>query len=132
MPEFSLPATERLKSKKQIQKIFAEGKSLKRFPLRLLYAIDPEDPSPQIMKMGVAVSSKRIGIAVRRNKIKRWIREAYRTQRNELKKELTGSGTRVHIMFVYLSDQPGEYQQVRNAMRQLLDDLRKNLLKPEN
>lgn len=127
MPEFSLPATERLKSKKQIQHIFAEGKSLKRFPLRLLYSIDPEDPDPQTTKMGVAVSSKRIGLAVRRNRIKRLIREAYRTQQNDLKTMLSASGKRIHLMFVYLADQPMEYGSLQKAMLHLLGELKKEL-----
>lgn len=127
MPEFSFPATERLKSKKQIQYIFAKGKSLKRFPLRLLYLTDPEDRDPSAIKVTMAVSGKKISNATDRNRIKRWIRESYRTQIKELKNFLEESGIRVHAVFIYLPDKLTSFEDVRRAVLELLNELKEKL-----
>ena len=128
MPEFSFPATERLKSKKQIQHIFAKGKSLKRFPLRLLYLTDPIDPSTQPLKMAVAVSGKKISKAVDRNKVKRWVRESYRTQNTELKSALHSADKRLQLVFIFLPGEVTDFESVRNAVFDLLEELKDKLL----
>ena len=64
---------ERLKGKKQIEKLFVSGRSIGAFPLRLVY-IETEI----INKVGVSVSKKHFKNAVDRNKIKRAAREAFR------------------------------------------------------
>lgn len=130
MPEFSFPATERLKSKKQIQYLFTEGKSIKRFPLRLLYRFDPKDPEPRPLKMAVAVSAKRMPLAVDRNRIKRWIREAYRLQRSALLDSLIESGRTVHLVFVYMDNKETDYEHVKVLVHKLLEKVMNDLTEP--
>ena len=62
---------ERLKGKKQIEKLFVSGRSVGVFPLRLVF-LKTEGTN----KLGVSVSKKNFKSAVNRNKIKRLLRIA--------------------------------------------------------
>ena len=70
------PASEKLKSKILIDRLFSEGKSVKKFPLKLVYIPFPaEDMS---FKTGVSVPKRNFKRAVDRNYLKRLMREAFR------------------------------------------------------
>ena len=62
---------ERLKGKKQIEKLFVSGRSVGVFPLRLVFL-----KTEETNKVGVSVSKKNFKSAVDRNKIKRLLRVA--------------------------------------------------------
>ena len=61
---------EKLKSKKLIEKMFVEGRSISAFPLRLVYLETPFNDGVTI-KTGVSVSKRHFKRAVDRNRIKR-------------------------------------------------------------
>ena len=77
------PKSEKLKSKTTIDLMFREGKSVSKYPLRLVYtkAVLEED---QKLKIGVSVSKKYFKKAVDRNYFKRVMRETYRLNKNLL------------------------------------------------
>ena len=74
---FSYPKHEKLKSKKLIDLLFAEGKSVSKYPLRLVY-VPVELENDEKIKFGVSVSKKHFKKAVDRNYFKRVLRECYR------------------------------------------------------
>ena len=80
---FGLGKRERLKSRKQIDNLFAEGKSFAVFPIRVTYSFMPTD-GDALVQIGVTVSKRNFKKAVDRNRIKRLFREAYRLQKAEL------------------------------------------------
>jgi ribonuclease P protein component len=108
---------ERLKSRKLIQQLFAEGKSLNAFPLRLIY-LPADHGSPQIIQTAVTVSKRNFKKAVHRNRIKRRIREAYRKN----KEIVYGSeNTKKHIfMFIYQGNTELDYRTIEEKMKELL------------
>ena len=67
---YSYPKEEKLKSKITIGLLFSEGKSVSKYPLRLVYYTGAlaED---QKIKMGVSVSKKHFKKSVDRNRFKR-------------------------------------------------------------
>ncbi|MDV6167777.1 ribonuclease P protein component [Flavobacterium sp. DG1-102-2] len=70
---------EKLKSRNTIDRMFTEGKSVSKYPLRLVYVpleagMDNDSP----IKMGVSVSKKYFKRAHDRNYFKRVLRETYR------------------------------------------------------
>ena len=84
---FNYPKNEKLKSKITIGLLFSEGKSVSKYPLRLVYhsgALGDE----QQLKVGVSVSKKKKKKAVDRNYFKRVLRESYRVNRHLLKQQL--------------------------------------------
>ena len=75
---------EKLKSKKLIEALFTEGRSVKSFPLRLVYlpCILPEEGV--MIQAGVSVSKRNFKRAVSRNRIKRLMRESYRLHKHQI------------------------------------------------
>ncbi len=81
------PKSEKLKSKITIDLLFSKGKSVSKYPLRLVYVESDYgilEGSDQKIKMGVSVSKKYFKNAVDRNYFKRVLRETYRLNKHLL------------------------------------------------
>ena len=108
---------ERLKSKKLIQQLFAEGKSLTVYPLKLIYLASDHE-SPYKIQTGVSVSKRNFKKAVQRNRIKRLMREAYRKNKDLV---YGSENTKKHIfMFIYQGNKELEYRVIEEKMKELL------------
>ena len=95
---------ERLNKKKIIEKMFAGGsRSFSIFPLRVVWLpVEELDVQASIL---ISVSKRRFKRAVKRNRIKRQIREAYRLNKQILLAPLTEKNRRLAISFIYLADE---------------------------
>lgn len=85
--------------------MFAGGcsRSFSVFPLRAVYvSVGDEQEVPASIL--VSVPKKRFKRAVKRNRVKRQVREAYRKNKEVLWSALEGKGHGVTIAFIYLSD----------------------------
>jgi ribonuclease P protein component len=80
---FTYPKNEKLKSKITIGLLFTDGKSVSKYPLRLVYHSGALSDN-QKLKMGVSVSKKNFKKAVDRNYFKRILRETYRLNKHIL------------------------------------------------
>lgn len=101
---YTLGKTERLKSRKQIEQLFKEGKTFSVSPLRVYYSFDAEqkkENSAAALQFGVGVSTRNFKKAVDRNRIKRLLREAYRLQKNELKDKVTLKKIQLNLFIIY-------------------------------
>ena len=76
-----LPAGERLKGRISFQKLMREGVGVEDDYLVIRYLPQPDDSSNR--RSGVAVS-RNCRNAVKRNKLRRWLREIYRRERDLL------------------------------------------------
>ena len=100
----TLRKSERLDKKKVIEKMFAGGsRSFSVFPLRVVYL--PVEELEARVSILVSVSKRRFKRAVKRNRVKRQIREAYRKNKSLLVDELQCREQRLAIAFIYLSDE---------------------------
>ncbi|PRZ26207.1 ribonuclease P protein component [Flavobacterium granuli] len=81
--KFTYPKNEKLKSKTSIGLLFSEGKSVSKYPLRLVFHSGSLDENEKI-KMGVSVSKRNFKKAVDRNYFKRILRETYRLNKHLL------------------------------------------------
>lgn len=79
---FTYPKNEKLKSHSTIGLLFSEGKSVSKYPLRLVYIESPN--SDEKIKIGVSVSKRYFKKAVDRNRYKRLLRESYRLNKHIL------------------------------------------------
>lgn len=119
----TLKKQERLHSKKQIQQLFTEGKSFFVYPFKVVYKnILEENETP--IQMLPSVSKRRIKSAVKRNKVKRLIREAYRKNKSALfGAEISKEGTLL-IGFVYVADTIMDYRQLEKKIILILQRLK--------
>lgn len=100
----SLHKIERLHKKKQIERMFAGGaRSFSLFPLRVIY-MPMEDLSCEASIL-TSVSKRHFKRAVKRNRVKRQIRESYRLNKSVLVDALKAKGIHLSIAFIYLSDE---------------------------
>lgn len=112
---FTYPRKEKLKSKRLIAAIFAEGKSISQYPIKLIYLkVDQQDA---FIQAGVTVPKKKFKSAVKRNHLKRLLREAYR-----LNKGLVFNNTddKFAFLFLYLGTETLPFKVVQHKMTLLL------------
>lgn len=115
----TLRKSERLDKKKVIEKMFAGGsRSFSVFPLRVVYLPVEELEAPASIL--VSVSKRRFKRAVKRNRVKRQIREAYRLNKQGLLEALASRQCRLAIAFIYLSDQLAETSLIEERMKTAL------------
>ena len=114
--QFSYPKNEKLKSHKTIDRLFSEGKSVSKYPLRLVYVENTDVQNSEKILMGVSVSKKYFKKAVDRNYFKRVLRECYRLNQNLLKENLSKPYA---LMFFYQTKEKLSYQEIEEKTLQL-------------
>jgi ribonuclease P protein component len=114
---FTYPKNERLKSKTIIGLLFSEGKSVSKYPLRLVYTPAEMDSAEKI-KMGVSVSKKYFKKAVDRNYFKRVLRETYRLNKHLL---LDAIEHPYSLMFFYQTKDRLTYEEINTKTIQLFE-----------
>lgn len=113
--KFNYPKYEKLKSKTTIDLLFTEGKSVSKYPLRLVY-VENSEHNAELIKMGVSVSKKYFKKAVDRNYFKRVLRETYRLNKHLLIDKLDKPHA---FMFFYQSKERLSYQEIEEKTIQL-------------
>jgi ribonuclease P protein component len=114
------PKAEKLKSQKQIEFLFSEGKSVAVYPLRMVFVKIP-DSSEHEIKIGVSASKKNFKLATQRNRIKRLLREAYRLNKSILRDEINGSYV---MMLMYQSKEEISFSELNKKTVQLFEKFR--------
>ena len=117
---FTLQKKERLNSTIIIEKLFSGGsKSLPAFPLRIVYMPIEEDDYPTLSIL-ISVPKKKFKRAVKRNRVKRQIREAYRKNKFILKDVLDKENKKAAIAFIWLGNELYESSDIENKVVKLL------------
>ena len=119
--KLTLGKNERLKSRKQIELLFSEGKKFSITPFRVHYVINELTNPP--LQFGVGVSNKNFKRAVDRNRIKRLVREAYRLQKIALYQKVKEKKGQLNIFIIYTGKEIPEYREVFVQMNKILDKL---------
>ena len=118
---FTYPKSEKLKSKITIDLLFSKGKSVSKYPLRLVFVESdygiPED-SDQKLKMGVSVSKKYFKHSVDRNYFKRVLRETYRLNKHIL---IDNLDKKYAFMFFYQTKERLTYEEINTKTIQLFE-----------
>lgn len=107
---------ERLSGKKQIQELFDKGSSFFLHPLKIKYLPAPPGTPNQVL---FSVPKRNFKKAVDRNKIKRRLRESYRSNKLLLN---NGSLNEISyfIAFIYLGKQILPYKEISDKLKSSL------------
>jgi len=121
--QYTFSKEERLSWKRHIDLLFEKGQSFVAFPLRVIYLpLDEKKETP--VSILVSVSKKKFKRAVKRNLIKRQVREAYRTQKHDLIEPLIEKEKSLFIAFLYLDKEMHPFSTIEIAMRKAIKTLR--------
>ena len=112
----TLPKKERLCGKTGIGKLLAEGRHGNVTGLRFVYLFGNGCDHNRIM---VSVPKKMFKRAVKRNLLKRRIRESWRKQKHDLKTNGTD------ILFIYPIKEIQTYEQIYKAIGQIIEKINK-------
>jgi ribonuclease P protein component len=122
--DFKYPKNQKLKSSKTIDSLFTKGKSVSKYPLRLVF-VEQEIDENFDLKFGVSVSKKYFKKAVDRNYFKRVLRECYRLNKHILLDNLQKNYA---VMFFYQTSEKLTYQEINEKTILLFEKFIKTLI----
>ncbi|WP_101690044.1 ribonuclease P protein component [Dysgonomonas massiliensis] len=111
---------EKLCSQSVIDELFLKGSSFIAYPLRVVFACKPtsDEEAPSISVL-VSVSKKKFKRAVKRNRVKRLTREAYRLNKDILVPIVLRERLHIDIAFVYLDSTILSFEEFDKAMKKV-------------
>ncbi len=110
--QYGLDKSRRLKRKKLIERLMAEGRDAFVYPVKMIY-MPSELPLDVPFQVAFGVSKKRFRRAVKRNRVKRLLREAFRLNQDLL------PGKSLALMLIYVGKEEEDFRVVYEAIRQL-------------
>lgn len=110
---YTLSKSERLNSDKAINELFTDGKSFVKFPLRVVYR--KREDVGTACRILISVPKKRFKRAVKRNRIKRLVRESYRLNKSLVLNSLVNET--VDIAFVYIDSKLSTFTQIQQSVK---------------
>lgn len=116
--KFTLGKDEKLKSRKLIEKLYNEGDSFKKFPLRIVY-LQTNHTTNYPAQVGFSVPKRNFKLAVHRNRIKRLMREAYRLQKPTIYDNIDKPYV---FMISYIGKKEFNYLDLYDKMSSLLNE----------
>ncbi|MBQ0116877.1 MAG: ribonuclease P protein component [Flavobacterium sp.] len=114
--EATYPKSLKLKKNTEIQKLFSEGKSVSKYPLRLVFVPLDNDSTTTF---GVSVSKKYFKHATDRNYFKRVLRETFRKNKHVLLDPI--SNTPYAFMFFYQTKDKLSYTEIEEKTKSLFE-----------
>lgn len=118
---YSLSKSERLCSKILIGELISSELSFVKYPFRIVVK-DSSQTGEFPARIAISVSKKRFKRAVKRNRIKRLTREAFRLNKIEFYQQVP-SGHTLDILFIYLDSALPTYEKTEKAVQGALQKI---------
>lgn len=112
----SLSRNERLRGKSRIDFLFAEGKGVLVYPFRCVFVVNDDTDNVSVL---FSVPKKRFKRAVKRNLLRRRMKEAYRLNKRKLACAVKGRGLDMALM--YIGNEVAEFGFLQSRLSLLLD-----------
>ena len=113
---------ERLCRKTSIDELFSKGQSFFVYPFKISWIIAQEDEGSPAQVL-INVPKRNFKKAVKRNQIKRLIREVYRKRKHKLYHSLTENQSGIHFAIIYTAKEVLSYQALDEKIIVVLDRL---------
>lgn len=108
--------------------MFEEGKGFSLYPFRVVVHIhDAENQRDAMPRMLVSVSKKRFHHAVKRNRVKRLIRESWRKNKSQLMNLCKANNKTLDVAFVYNATVILKYGEIEDKMKDVVERLLRKL-----
>jgi ribonuclease P protein component len=122
----SFSKLEHLCGEKRISHLFQVGEAFISFPVRVVYLIEPKTDEVNASVL-VNVPKKRFKRAVKRNRLKRLMREAYRLNKQILIEKLDEKQLQIHVAFNYVADEEIDFvtieRKLKSSLQKLIDKI---------
>lgn len=114
--------SERLHSKKIIDEVFAQGKTLSVQPFLLKY-MPMKFESGGAVQIAISVPKRKVPLAVKRNKLKRQIKEVYRLNKSNLLSKFNNTEEGLALFLIYQGGPQADYKTLEDKLKVLLQKL---------
>lgn len=115
----TFPKKEKLCSEIRLKTLFSKGESFLIYPYRVSF-VENELESPAAVQIAFGVPKKMFKRAVKRNYIKRRLRECYRLQKNDLMVYLQTKNITLSVFISYIAKDIVEYETLEKKMKAVL------------
>ena len=116
---FSLNASERLKSRKLMERVFKTGTRWHKFPFRVSFLIENET-GDSLIKFGCSAPIRNFKKAVDRNRVKRLMKEAFRLEKHLLVESLKDKNARLIVFVIFTAPGLPKFETIKTSMNELV------------
>ena len=114
---------ERISFQREIDHLFKQGSAFISYPLRVAY-LEQKPFSGATVSVLVSVPKKKVKRAVKRNRMKRLIREAYRLNKSSLIQHCLEKENGLLIAFLFIGNELCQWKEMEAAMQKALGILK--------
>ena len=127
---FSLNASERLKSRKLMERVFKNGTRWHKFPFRVSFLIENET-GDSLIKFGCSAPIRNFKKAVDRNRVKRLMKEAFRLEKHLLLESLREKNARLIVFVIFTAPVLPKFETIKTSMNEVVLKLKDEIQKHE-
>ena len=132
MVRYTLSKKERLSSLKAIEKLFKDGRSMTKYPIRLVWLNTTTSAGRDFpVQVMFSASKKKFSRAVDRNRIKRLLREGYRLYKPTFY-DLLPPDTTWHLSIIYTGNDIQSKEVIQNKIILALGSMLNELIKTKS
>lgn len=117
------PKYERICKENDIQSLFEKGAGFSCYPYRVVYLFRPVGDKPVTCRLLLSVSKKRFHHAIKRNRVKRLIREAWRKNKQPLYEICHRDTISVDVALVYNATVIHSYDEMHRKTAKAIKEL---------
>ena len=123
MAQEGLPKYERICKENDIQALFDKGQGFSVYPYRVIYLFRRDESRPVTCRLLISVSKKRFHHAVKRNLVKRLIRESWRHNKAALYEICERDNISVDVALVYTATVIHSYEEMFTKTKKAVNEL---------
>lgn len=122
----TLKKHERLSSQKQIAELVKEGNTFLKYPFRVMWSVSKiEHRGSFQMEVAFSVPKRKFKKAVKRNTIRRRMREAFRLNKDQFRQEMALYPFKLSLLIIYTPAKELHYDRIEDGMKKTFEILKK-------